>query len=349
MNLKFKLFIVGGVILTFIVILSLWLSSFEKEYDIRKSIVIEKPTKEIFDYILEFNHWIDWSPWLIMERNAEVTVSSNSTNEGSYYAWKGKLVGEGTITHKRITINKQIDQEIAFKKPFRSRSKVYWKFNPSQDNTNQTIVTWGMLGSMPFLFRFLTPQMKIFIGMDYERGLRMLKEKIETGSISTKVDVLGKITKNNFLYIGIKGEDSLSNIGKNIGNNFKILKQYVAENNLKENTAFFPFTIYHEFDFQSSRYAYTTAIPLNKNSQTNSSTTNNLFFDSIPAASYLKIIHTGDYKHLGNAWTTGENYLRTYKIKRNKNMSPLEVYLTNPEEVTNKDKWITEIYFPIKD
>ena len=344
-KIKFILSVIAVVVLSIIVVLGLWLSSFEKEYHVRKDIVVNKTIEETFNYVLDFSNWQKWSPWLIMERDAEVIIDGTGTN--SSYRWKGKLVGEGEMLHERIITNKQIDQKINFKKPFRSSSKVYWKFTLDQDNTNQTVVTWGMLSSMPFLLRFLTPMMKIYIGMDYKRGLQMLKDHIETGVVISKVDVMGKVNKGEIKYIGIKEKSFFTNIGDGMGIKFETLKNYISNHNLKENVGFFPFTIYNVLDIENNECVYTTAIPLAEN-QTIAGEKTNLFTSSIPSATYLKVIHTGDYKHLGNAWSTGETYLRTHKIKKDKNIPAIEVYLTNPQETTNKKEWVTEIYFPIK-
>jgi len=54
------------------------------------------------------------------------------------------------------------------------------------DDGDQTKVTWTMNGCVPIFLFFMIGMMKAWIGMDYERGLMMLKELAEKG----KVDAL---------------------------------------------------------------------------------------------------------------------------------------------------------------
>jgi hypothetical protein len=44
---------------------------------------------------------------------------------------------------------------------------------------------------MPWFLFWMISQMEVFIGMDYERGLKMLKEWIETGSILSTTKICG--------------------------------------------------------------------------------------------------------------------------------------------------------------
>lgn len=45
-----------------------------------------------------------------------------------------------------------------------------------------------MDGKLPYFMFFMVKMMKNWIGMDYERGLAMLKEFIETGEVISRVE-----------------------------------------------------------------------------------------------------------------------------------------------------------------
>jgi len=53
----------------------------------------------------------------------------------------------------------------------------------------ETRVTWSMQSSLPFFLFFMRKSFENFVGMDYDRGLRMLKEQLESGKISSRIDL----------------------------------------------------------------------------------------------------------------------------------------------------------------
>ena len=55
--------IIGVVILLALI----YLSRLKGEYEVKRSILIQKKAKVIFDKICDFKTWNEWSPWLIHE------------------------------------------------------------------------------------------------------------------------------------------------------------------------------------------------------------------------------------------------------------------------------------------
>lgn len=59
----------------------------------------------------------------------------------------------------------------------------------------------------------------------------------------------------------------------------------------------------------------------------------------------IKTIHMGDYALTGNAHMALEEYMKANKIPF---AAPaIEVYVTDPMEVADTSKWITEIYYGV--
>lgn len=158
------------------------------KFHVQRSTIINDTPANVFAKVADFGTWTKWSPWLCAEPDAEVHVSEDSSSVGSVYSWKGEVVGEGEIEHRKLEPGKLIDEEIRFVKPFKSKSDVSFD---SEAVDGGTKITWHMKGSMPWFLFWMIPQMEVFIGMDYERGLKMLKESIETGTILSTVNVRG--------------------------------------------------------------------------------------------------------------------------------------------------------------
>lgn len=146
-------------------------------YHVARTIRIDAPPARVFDLVSDFDTWTTWSPWLCADPEATVTVSQPSSAVGAVYTWQGELVGQGKVEHRRLEPNRLIAEELRFIKPFRSRADVNFELQPAGSGTE---VTWHMYGSLPWFMFWMQSSLEAFIGMDYERGLKMLKELIET-------------------------------------------------------------------------------------------------------------------------------------------------------------------------
>ena len=80
---------------------------------IKKSILINAPVDRIYSIVSDFNHWRPWSPWLITEPEAKVTVAPDA----KYYEWEGNRTGEGNMKITAEKANESIDYDLMFLKP----------------------------------------------------------------------------------------------------------------------------------------------------------------------------------------------------------------------------------------
>ncbi|SMO66098.1 effector-binding domain-containing protein [Saccharicrinis carchari] len=335
-----KVLIIIAIVLAVVVgSAAIWLWTLEGAYDVKRSITVNKANADVFYLVQDFNEWTSWSPWLCMEPDAKVIITGKGNKVNDQYTWSGELVGEGTITHLKVEPGKSIEQDITFIEPMESSAFVYWEFNSVNDST--TSVTWGMKGEMPFFFRFMTKMMEPLIGMDYERGLKMLKELAEKGYVASKVEIIGIVDAPAIKYMGQKVTCTTDEVSSTMKATFYDLSNYATDKALEHKSAL---TIYHEFDFIYGNVEYTAAIPFNDEIQVEAP----YYVADIPTCKALKIRFLGDYEHIGNAWATGMSYTRTHKIKENKSIAPYELYLNSPVEEPDARKWVTELYMPVE-
>ena len=132
-----------------------------------------------------------------MDPDATVDVAEG----GKSYSWKGDLTGEGQMEILGEEANQWVDYDLLFLKPWKSKAKVRFEVEGQGD---QTKVTWFMDSSLPFFLFFMKKSMTAMIGMDYERGLAMLKEYVEKGEVHSKLDFKGTQSFPGMQYIGIK-------------------------------------------------------------------------------------------------------------------------------------------------
>ncbi|MDG1476695.1 MAG: hypothetical protein P8Q14_06090 [Vicingaceae bacterium] len=63
------------------------------KFHIDQATIINKPITEVHKSVSDFHTWSDWSPWLIADQDAKVTVKP----DGKYYEWTGPVSGDGNM------------------------------------------------------------------------------------------------------------------------------------------------------------------------------------------------------------------------------------------------------------
>ena len=302
--------------------------------NVKKSIKINASQEKVHQVLSDFHQWQSWSPWLMAEPEAKVEVRE----DGKYYEWDGNRVGAGTMELLNET-DQKIDCKLTFLKPWKSKADVSFELRPHEDHTH---VSWSMNSSLPFFLFFMKSSMETYIGMDYVRGLGMLKEKIEEGVVKSKLEFRGISDFPGCTYIGLKQHTTQSGMQNDMGNDFQKVSEVANKN--PENILGAPFSIYHKFDPVKDKVSYTVGIPVK---EIPSDLPSDIISGSIPATKIHTLRHIGPYAHLGNAWSTMMMVVRNKEIKPVRGIHPFETYENMPGEVP-EDQLITDIHFAVK-
>ena len=151
-----------------------------KTYEVHRSVVIQRPMTEVFDYVKFIRNQDHWSPWKKKDPNMKQESVGTDGEVGFISKWQGnKEVGIGEQEIKRIVDNEIIESELRFLKPWKSVSNAYLKVN--QIENDQTEVIWGFNGvnPVPFNIFMLFFNFEKTVGKDFEDGLSSLKEILE--------------------------------------------------------------------------------------------------------------------------------------------------------------------------
>ncbi len=307
-------------------------------FHVQRSIQIAASPEQVFDRVADFNTWTKWSPWLLAEPEAQVTVTDNARNVGAVYAWQGEVVGAGEIEHLRLDRPHKIEDEIRFLRPFRSRSQVVFELQPVGSETQ---LTWHMQGSLPWFMFWMKPMMQTFIGMDYGRGLRMLKEWIETGNIQSQTTITGVVPVGPLHMLGVRDQCAVADVSKSMEAAFKKVSNLFHQQNLPTDGGMI--SVYHRFDMKAGTFDYTSGyvVPESTLGQADQLTS-----WSLPASNAFCVKHIGSYHHLGNAWSVANQIARYKKLKQCK-LGTFELYRTTPPETPDAEL-LTEIYLPLR-
>ncbi|MEP4535236.1 MAG: SRPBCC family protein [Cyclobacteriaceae bacterium] len=300
-----------------------------------RSIEIDAPKDKVFQVISDFNHWKPWSPWMIMEPEATMTIDEDSR----YYSWEGKRVGTGNMKIRSEVENTSVDYDLNFLTPWKSYADVRFEL---EEKEGKTTATWFMESSLPWFLFWMKKMMTAFVGMDFQRGLNMLKEYVESGAVSSRLDFVGKSTYPGCKYIGIKTDCTIDSISEAMSGDIDKLMTVAGQN--IDNVAGEIFSIYHKWDMVKRKVSYTSGVPVK---EIPADLPEGLIAGVIPELSVYTLRHVGPYLHLGNAWTTLYSMERNKEIKCDKKHHPFETYMNNPAEVSPAEL-ITEIHFPLK-
>ena len=302
---------------------------------VKRSILIDAPISKVYPLLNNFEQWTAWSPWAILEKEATVSVAP----DGKFFSWEGNRIGAGEMKITDEIVNQSIHADLTFLKPWKSHAKIVYSLS---ENNNTSKVSWEMHSSLPFFMFWMKPMMQNMIGMDFERGLKMLKDLVEKGSVPCKLEHEAKTEFVGGNYIGYTVNTPMDKMGVEMSPKIEMIKKFIKENNI---TASGEMTsIYHKWDLKNMSATYTIAcfvkdipisLPLDMKSGTIASGPVNL----------VRLI--GDYEHLGNAWSMQMMMQRNKEFKHNKKQDPYEVYKNSPYNTANEEL-VTEVMFPVK-
>lgn len=301
-------------------------------YRVVRSIPIAKKPEEINEFLADFTSWPSWSPWLIMEPECKVVFEGEKGAVGSSYHWTGNMVGEGKMT--LLTKTPQIiDCDLEFIKPFKSHAKAAFHLKEEGEGT---LVTWTLDANLPFFMFFLKKMMEQSLGMDYERGLKMLKSLIETGSIPSQLKLVGKRSQPAMHYVGIDQVAKIPQLSEIIPADFKKISQMLKEAAVESSGA--PFTLYYSMDMDTGVNTLRNCIPV----ATRVDVAEPFVCESIQPCDTYVVQHSGAYQFVGNAWAFAMFAARHFKVKLKKKPVGYEYYSDDPETTEEKDL-LTEI------
>lgn len=304
-------------------------------FSVERSIVIQADKAKVFNSITNFKEWKQWSPWLIADPECVVNYSA----DGTEYSWDGKIAGAGRMIETKRVINESVDCDLIFTRPFKSHNTTGMKVRDTPDGTE---LSWNMVGTLPIFFFFMKDMFAKFVGSDYDRGLKMLKEFLETGKVNSRLTFPGVQKYSGSTFIGLNQSTSIAEIGPSMEQAFASLHEYIGKTgNIQPKGAA---SIYHKWNLKAGTCEYTAAILVDGQP---AETSGEFISGQIPEIAGYKVVHTGSYSHLGNAWAAGMSHSRSRIFKSSQSHPPFEIYENDPNS-TPSEELVTSIYFPVK-
>lgn len=302
---------------------------------VKKSLLIQKEADSIFKYLNDFHNWPQWSPWLIADPNASLNIDM----DGKFYNWEGVITGSGDMKVLCETKNKSLSCALNFYKPWKSKAIVDFYLEEKKEGTQ---VTWTMQSSLPWYLFWMKKSMETYVGMDYDRGLLLLKDLVEHDKTLCELQFEGFKKFSKTKYLGFQTHCEMTTLEQIMTDDFQNVVPKLTEEH-SDLICGNPFTLYHKFDAIKNKVVYTIGLPIKKPIYNLPSP---YFIRELPDMKVHSVLLTGPYRHLGNAWATQMMYQRAKKFKSKRGLVPFEVYLNNPQD-TDEKKLKTAVYFPV--
>lgn len=152
-----------------------------KGYSLQRSIVINRPVAEVFDYVIRLKNQDHYNKWVMTDPNMKKTFIGTDGMPGFIYAWESEMkqAGKGEQEILSIVHNEKLRYEVHFIKPFAGIAQSYISTNAITEN--ETNVTWGFASKMPYPMNIalLFMSMETMLGNDMNLSLNNLKIILE--------------------------------------------------------------------------------------------------------------------------------------------------------------------------
>ena len=167
------------IILGILAIILLAAAVMPKAFNVSADIVIEKPVREVFNYVKLLKNQERYSVWVMADPNIKLEYKGTDGTVGFISSWQSenKNVGIGAQEIKAIKENERYDVEIRFEKPFKATNQAYTTTVALDENRSK--VTTVFNGSNPFPMNLMVPMIKKMLLKDMNKNMATLKRILE--------------------------------------------------------------------------------------------------------------------------------------------------------------------------
>ncbi|MBS1549534.1 MAG: SRPBCC family protein [Bacteroidetes bacterium] len=173
---KIVLILIGFVAVFLIIALFL-----KKEYSVTRTVVIDKPNAEVFQFLKFLKNQDQFSVWNQMDPTMKKSYHGIDGTVGFVAAWEStnEQVGKGEQEIIELLENTSIKTKLRFKTPFEAENEAL--FRTENLGTKSTKVSWSFQGSYPYPMNMMQLffSMEDAVGSDLQKGLDNLKLILE--------------------------------------------------------------------------------------------------------------------------------------------------------------------------
>lgn len=309
--------------------------------EVTRTIFINAPSGYVFEEVNNLEKHPGWSYWNNLYKD-DMTVNYGDTKAGAgaVSEWDGKKSGKGKMTITESVPDKSIKIDLDFME--QGTAKSWYTFEPQGEGTKVTTGFEADMGMNPLMRLIAAVFMKPEMNKAFDYNLNHLKEIAEA-----KPKFTVTITEENIqpvTYIGIsttmstENQDAISAaMAKSYGELMAVLNKAKAEMTGP------PFCLYPKWDEAAKQMEMVCALPVPANTKAPAK----YKVAEVAGGKAVKAVHRGSYHNLKKTHDEIARYIEYKKLEIIG--APWEVYITDPMVEKDTAKWITEVFYPVKE
>jgi effector-binding domain-containing protein len=307
---------------------------------LEESIVIDASPEMIYEEILDFKSWSNWSLWHQIDPEMKNYYSDTLGIIGSFNRWESNhdKVGNGKQTITELEEYSLIKTKMEFG-GYESKDYSAWYLTP--ENDGKTLLRWTFEGSeMPFYMRLISALfVENMIRDAYIIGLNQLKDVVE--SKPKTVALPENVSIENVdaaMILSILDSTDANGVGDKLTNLYRDILVFATIKEMNQSGA--QMAYYHYYS--PEKVILEAAIPF----EGDLSEDGRIKLKEKKGEKVLKGVFYGNYDQTGKMHEIMGTYIEEAKLQINN--SPYEVYITDPSTEADTSKWKTEVYYPIE-
>lgn len=150
------------------------------DMNIERSIIIDKPVKQVFEQVRLLRNHDNFNMWMMMDPGMKKEYHGTDGQEGFVYAWDStnhRNVGAGAQKILKIEQDKSVLYELRFIRPMQDIAEAAIKTIATTDG--KTLVQWSFNSKMKFPMNAMKPIMTGMLSKSLDQSLANLKKFAE--------------------------------------------------------------------------------------------------------------------------------------------------------------------------
>lgn len=323
-----------GFVLIGVIVLILVISAFLPDHmEFERSIVINTAPDVVYEEVADFSKWEAWSPWVKQDSSIENTFEDSELGPNSVMKWTSTKSGDGLQTITELVANEKIMTKLNFS-DWPGDNFTTWKFEKVEGGSK---VSWSMSGApVMYPFRIMLPYWQGMVESSYDMGLAGIKEIAEA---KPQIAWEKVVFESPRWAISIRDTVTMAEMENIHGRCYGQIMTYMGENLIEASGK--PFCINHDWKPEKDFIDLELAIPVADSVAVGEG----MRMCQMPATEAMMYRYFGAYSAAEPTYYKLFDYIKSHNIELSG--KTWEVYVSNPQEVTDESKLETDIYFPI--
>lgn len=320
-------------------------------YRYERSVTIAAPPSAVYGHVNSLAAMDKWSPWNALDPNMKKTYEGTDGTVGAISRWEGNDdVGKGEQRIDSLVPDRLVRNHVKFIEPWASESDALVELQPEGEGTK---VTWAMVGNNDFMSKVMGKfmDMDAMLGKDFESGLAMLKEQVETAEAARQAELAAKtsggyvietVDRPELVFIGKRNKQvKWNDIGAFYATHLPAAGAALGAAKLE--MAGYPSGVMWAWNEKDQTADMMAALPVKGDANTK---VEGFETHVIPASKMLKVEYYGDYNKNMPAHEAIDAYIKEKGLTHYGNV--IEEYVTDPMVEKDTTKWLTNIYYMVK-